>query len=1278
MKWLIQKIFGTAHERTMKKLRPLVTAINELEPKIKRLSDQQLKAKTQEFKERLKNGATLDDLLIEAFAVVREASVRTLGMRHFDVQLVGGIVLHQGKIAEMKTGEGKTLVATLPLYLNALEGKGVHLVTVNDYLAKRDAEWMGKIYNFLGMSVGVIEHGQTTSEKKKAYNCDITYGQNNEFGFDYLRDNLKFSVYEMVQRELNYAIIDEADSILIDEARTPLIISGPAEESTELYRVVNSIIPFLRRDIHFTVDEKAHSVTLTEEGVDLVEKKLGITNLYDPNNIEYLHHVLIALKAHTLYKRDVHYHVNENGEIIIIDEFTGRLMPGRRWSDGLHQAIEAKEGVKIQEENKTLATISFQNLFRLYKKLAGMTGTAETEAQEFMKIYNLEVVVIPTHKPCIRTDHDDVIFKTYKEKRKAIVDEIERCYKRGQPVLVGTTSVEKSEDISRMLTKRGIPHNVLNAKHHEREAYIIAQAGRIGAVTVATNMAGRGTDILLGGNPEMLAKSKVIEEEDPSKFEEYYKKFKEICDREHEEVVKLGGLHVIGTERHESRRIDNQLRGRSGRQGDPGSSRFYISLEDDLMRIFGGERITTLMDKVGMEEGQPLTHPWLTKAVERAQKRVEAHHFEIRKNLKEFDDVMDYQRKTIYALRRQILEGRYKPLSVTNEGEKHKNSSQGSEYIPIDPIFQERVRWLIRGLLINYSELKKREKEEEIVLYPGFDIIQRLHTKKLEYAIYNHFGVRIPIDEYEEDPEGAFNKLTKEVARSLSEQRERLFDLVENIINELIETYCGGKEGGEGWDLKGLRDAVWKIFEIKIDIRELETLGRVEEIEEYIFKEIEWLIRFKDKEIGRDVLPFFIFELIEKYCENKEEPSTWNLDNLWDELQQRVEVKIEKPPEEILRNYLSLFSYLWKEGIERIKERDSKFHPLKLKEELQRLIEEYCKSEEPEKWDLDSLLEEVKREYKLPIKNLTLTDLKDELRRIITEKVGERVAQLEVSKIGGLISKYCPGDDPQKWELPSLISDIENYTGEQLDQEDYSNIKTREELLNNIVKDIKLSFEKKFAPIIKNGVYSVCRLELPTTEWKLEEIKKGLSHLAELTLNDIALPTLKEILKRRLLEGADKIVRTRQKVLTPELFLRVFRDYYLIEIDKQWIEHLENMEHLRQGIYLRGYAQKDPKREYQLEGFEMFKEMFLNIQNNVAEKVFHVRFETEEDVEKVGRKKKERKMILGRGGERPQGSKPITIRRTKPKIGRNDPCPCGSGKKYKKCCMLKDQTEVSR
>jgi preprotein translocase subunit SecA len=673
---IFKKVFGSKNERELKLMQPVVDKINGLESTFETLSDHELTAKTAEFKQRLVDGETLDDLLPEAFAVVREASRRVLGMRPFDVQLIGGIILHQGKIAEMKTGEGKTLMATLPIYLNALAGRGVHVVTVNDYLASRDAEWMGQLYTFLGMSVGCIVHGLDDAERKDVYNRDITYGTNNEFGFDYLRDNMKFDLEEYSQREPYYAIVDEVDSILIDEARTPLIISGPSETRSDLYASVNKIIPLLKKGEmiehrdggkigqslkeytgDFTVDEKAKSATLTEEGVAKVEKLLSVDNLYDPLNIEILHHVNQALKAHTLFSRDVDY-VVKDGEVHIVDEFTGRLMPGRRWSDGLHQAVEAKEGVKVENENQTLATITFQNYFRMYEKLAGMTGTADTEAAEFQEIYKLGVMVVPTNKPMIRIDRSDLIYKTEKEKFNAVIESIIESNKKGQPVLVGTISIENSEKFSEMLKKHGIKHNVLNAKQHEREAEIVAQAGRKGAVTIATNMAGRGTDIVLGGNAEMMAKKEAASADDPdAAYAEALPKFQAQCAAEREEVLAAGGFYILGTERHESRRIDNQLRGRSGRQGDAGESRFFMSLDDDLLRIFGSHKVAYVMNKLKLPEGEAIEHGMISRAIENAQTKVEAHNFDIRKHLIDYDDVMNRQREVIYTQRREVLKG---------------------------------------------------------------------------------------------------------------------------------------------------------------------------------------------------------------------------------------------------------------------------------------------------------------------------------------------------------------------------------------------------------------------------------------------------------------------------------------------------------------------------------------------------------------------------------------------------------------------------------------------
>ena len=753
----LAKVFGTKHDREIKRIQPMIAAINALEPELQKLSDQELAAKTVEFKQRVANGAPLDDLLIEAFAVCREASRRVLNMRHFDVQLIGGIVLHRGKIAEMKTGEGKTLVATLPSYLNALEGKGVHIVTVNDYLARRDSEWMGRIHKSLGLTVGNIVHDLDEGERREAYGSDITYGTNNEFGFDYLRDNMKFRLEDYVQRDFNFAIVDEVDSILIDEARTPLIIAGPSEESTDKYYRVNRIIPNLVRGEviegkepgqskttgDFTVDEKHRSVALTEEGVLKVEKLLNTGNLYDPANIEMNHHVQQGLRAHILYERDRDYVVQE-GQVIIVDEFTGRLMPGRRWSDGLHQAVEAKENVKIERETQTMASVTFQNFFRMYKKLAGMTGTADTEVAEFQKIYNLDVTVVPTNRQMIRIENSDVVYRTEEEKFRNAAKEIKALHEKGQPVLVGTISVQKSEHLSTILKKMGVRHEVLNAKNHEREAHIVAQAGRKGAVTVSTNMAGRGTDILLGGNPDVLLEDrlkKLGKSPDLMPAEELEKIKSEVraeIDVERKEVIAAGGLHILGTERHESRRIDNQLRGRAGRQGDPGSSRFYLSLQDDLLRVFGGERMQNIMLRLGMEEDMPIESKLITRRIAAAQKAVEAQHFASRKHVLEYDDVMNKQRQAVYGMRKQLLKG---------ENQKER--------------IVEIVHGIVTAFVDQFCPESLRPDQYDL---PG-----------LQTAILNQFGIKLEIEEFA-------GLKTLEVEAKLTEMVDKRYDEKEQMI----------------------------------------------------------------------------------------------------------------------------------------------------------------------------------------------------------------------------------------------------------------------------------------------------------------------------------------------------------------------------------------------------------------------------------------------------------------------------------------------------------------
>ncbi len=775
---LLKKIFGTKNDREIKALTKEVEKINALESEYEKLSDEELKNKTNIFKERLQNGETLDDILVEAFATVREASKRILGLRHYDVQLIGGMVLHQGKITEMKTGEGKTLVATCPVYLNALAGHGVHVITVNDYLAKRDRDQMSRLYGFLGLSSGVILNGLPTEQRKKSYNSDITYGTNSEFGFDYLRDNMVSSLDQKVQRELNFCIVDEVDSILIDEARTPLIISGAAEDKIKWYQISFQVVSMLNRSYEtekiknikekkamnipdekwgdYEVDEKSRVIVFTEKGVKRVEEILKIENLYAPEYVELTHFLHQALKAKELFKRDRDYLVRDNGEVVIIDEFTGRAMEGRRYSDGLHQAIEAKEGVKIASENQTLATITLQNYFRMYKKLSGMTGTAETEATEFMHTYGLEVVVIPTNLPVIRKDDADLVYKTKKEKINAIIDRIQGLYEKGQPVLVGTISIKSSEELSELLKKRGIPHNVLNAKYHAQEAEIVAQAGRYKAVTIATNMAGRGTDIMLGGNPEFMALAEVGSRED-ERFPETLAKYQEQCKEEKEKVLALGGLFILGTERHESRRIDNQLRGRSGRQGDPGESEFYLSLEDDLMRLFGSERVMVWMDRLKLPEGEPITHRMINSAIEKAQKKIEARNFGIRKNLLEFDDVMNKQRTAIYESRNEALA--IDNLKDRIMGMLHRNITE-KVYEKFAP--EMREDWDIDGL---------NEYLKDFYVYEEADDKAYLRSTKEEYAerIYNAL-----VEQY--------NNKEAELGSDLMRKLEKhiLFDVVDN------------------------------------------------------------------------------------------------------------------------------------------------------------------------------------------------------------------------------------------------------------------------------------------------------------------------------------------------------------------------------------------------------------------------------------------------------------------------------------------------------------------
>ncbi len=848
----LTKIFGTKHDRDMKKLRPLIDKINGLEPSMQALTDEQLQAKTLEFKERYAKGEHLDELLPEAFAALREASVRVLGMRHYDVQLIGGIVLHRGTIAEMKTGEGKTLVATLAVYLNAITGKGVHVVTVNDYLASRDAEWMGQLYGFMGLTTGVIVHNLSDRQRKQAYGADITYGTNNEFGFDYLRDNMKFDLEDYVQRELHFAIVDECDSILIDEARTPLIISGPKDDRSDKYEMVNKIIPHLKLDVHFTMEEKTKTVSLTEEGNAKAEELLGVGNLYDPANIDFMHYIYQGLKAHHLFQKDVDYMIKD-GEVVIVDEFTGRLMQGRRWSDGLHQAVEAKEGLKIKGENQTLATITFQNYFRMYDKVSGMTGTADTEAVEFKKIYDLDVQVIPTNRPIQRKDFDDVVYKTERAKFKAMANDIREAKEKGQPVLVGTVSIEKSERLSRLLKAENISHHVLNAKHHEKEAEIVAQAGRFGAVTIATNMAGRGTDILLGGNPEFLAKAQLPEDATEEQIKEMAEKYRATCQEEKKKVLEAGGLYIIGTERHESRRIDNQLRGRSGRQGDPGASRFYLSLEDDLMRIFNGERIQKIMNTLRVPEDEPITAGMVTRAIEGAQKKVEGHNFDIRKHLLDYDDVMNQQRKAIYGMRREILRGegieRF-VLDILGD----VVSRVLDTYVPEGA---KREHWNLDGLVTECSrQFGLQFKEEELRTMTAESITQLISN-----------GVKMVYDKQKEHLGEFFDQIARMIVLQAIDQKwkehlERVDKLKEGINlrayaqkDPVIEYKKEAFNAFEQANLLIKSDAIEKLFRVQLVDQDR---GRqlVEQSESQDLDENSFSYQGADEDLPQNFMPF--------------------------------------------------------------------------------------------------------------------------------------------------------------------------------------------------------------------------------------------------------------------------------------------------------------------------------------------------------------------------------------------------------------------------------------
>ena len=859
--WVAKKVFGTANDRAVRQMHSQVSRINELESGFAKLSDDALKAKTVEFKERIDRGESLDSLLAEAFGVCREASKRVLGMRHYDVQLMGGMTLHRGAIAEMRTGEGKTLVATLPVYLNGLTGKGVHVVTVNDYLATRDAEWMGRLYSWLGLTWGTVVSGQSGVAKRRAYQSDIAYGQNNEFGFDYLRDNMKFSALEYVQRPLNFAIVDEVDSILIDEARTPLIISGPADAASDKYRTLNELIPRLRKEEHYIVDEKGHSVTLTDDGVELVQQLVGIDNLYKPEHIQTLHILSQCLRAHTLYQRDIKYMVSPEGKIVIIDEFTGRALSGRRWSDGLHQAVEAKENVEIQEESRTMASITFQNLFRIYNKLGGMTGTGQTEAQEFHSTYKLDVVTIPTNRPIQRVDHEDTVFKNERGKFAAVIQEIINTREAGRPVLIGTTSVDKSAAIARILKRKNIPHQVLNAKQHENEAYVVAQAGRPGSITVSTNMAGRGTDILLGGNPEMLARLEFREagrdeDAEPEAFAALVSQHEIECKEAREAVKKAGGLHIIGTERHESRRIDNQLRGRAGRQGDPGSSKFFLSLEDDLMRIFAGDQVKSLMDRLGMPDDEPIEHPWVTKSVANAQEKVEQRNFDIRKNVLEYDDVMNAQRKTIYSLREAILTGRYAPEEVDELGK-----SRGIEReIELNEELSERIKPMVSQFVGMFCDPPVHHLDENgKLMVPSREqikaaekLVESKDLKQLQSEIYQLWGVVVPVDErLKRTPLELLDQVEDLAGRGLSEQRERLLDLIDRVLAVIVEECCPPNRQAEDWDWPALKKAFREHFGEPLD-ENIDELGDVDALMSAMYKKAEGLYLQFEEQVGAE------------------------------------------------------------------------------------------------------------------------------------------------------------------------------------------------------------------------------------------------------------------------------------------------------------------------------------------------------------------------------------------------------------------------------------------
>jgi len=1201
----ILSLFGSANARYLKKIQPIVQAINALEPKYQQMTDAELKEQTLKFRKRLAAGETLDDLLIEAFAVCREAGRRVLGMRHFDVQLMGGIVLHQGKIAEMVTGEGKTLVATLPAYLNALEGKGVHIVTVNDYLARRDMEWMGPLYMALGLTVGAIQSQMGTAERQHAYECDITYGTNNEFGFDYLRDNMRPAArgddrwpkhLQQVQRGLHYAIIDEVDNILIDEARTPLIISGPAHDDVSRYVKADRIARQLRRDAHFEVKEKEHTVVLTDEGVRFAEQLAGVESFYTPGNMEWPHLIDNALKAHHLYKRDVNY-VVQNGEVIIVDEFTGRLMPGRHWSDGLHQAVEAKEGVPIKEENQTLATVTLQNFFKLYDKICGMTGTAMTEATEFWKIYKLEVVAIPTNKPLRRINYPDVVFRTEREKFNAIVEEIERMHKwdvlinskgeeywgkilheddekieflpkgekeketilksaikeierAGRPILVGTVSIEKSELLSAMLERRGIPHQVLNAKHHQREAEIIAQAGRKGAVTIATNMAGRGTDIILGGNPEAMAWA-ILQTKYPTRLdvprEEWDALVREIEEREQMKaegrlVASMGGLHIIGTERHEARRIDLQLRGRAGRQGDPGSSRFYVSLEDDLMRIFAGEWVKNILTRLGMQEGEAIVSPMITRRIEGAQKKVEERNFEIRKHLLEYDEVMDEQRKRVYGYRQAILEG------------------------------------------ANCKQLILQMIDQQISHYVDQFMDKDYGTETFaEWA-----GKQLSIELDARDFRGMDFSAAQRYAKDEADR------LLEGQVLDALEEHLPEDANPDEWNWEALAKFCHTRWRTNFRDRELKKMGR-EGLAEFILQHAREAVEKADLSRGAEFLdPQYGLRQLIAWAQRKfgvrielEEIAALEPEAIKEYLRQRAYEAYEEKEAE----------YPVMVGLLHFTHRDASGH---------------------KRYDREGLAAWARQRFEA---ELSLDDLKSKQRDEVFAILLERSRQA--------VREAAAASQAARQKIAEFLN-------------------------TELPEAAPLGYD--------NG-----RLE-KLAGWMQRELGTSLPQEKLASLN-----------RKQLANELDMIVEDRYR---PEM-RKMERSLLLHIVDSAWKDHLLAMDHLRSSVGLRGYAQVDPKVEYKREGMQLFEQMWNSVAERVTDLIFRVEYIDEsflgslwtetaavhQEAPSATAEIAQQQQAAIDGTQ--QGQKLEPIRNRQPQIGRNDPCPCGSGKKYKHCCLRK-------